>query len=667
MRSNLRATGQPDAAVGGVGNGMGGGIGALAAGGMTAQQIHQLAAAQQQLQQQQSAMPGLVGSSGGGAASAQQAALVQAAAAAGLTLPLPGMNASGTTIAGAPPFPVAAAAAPQPSNVNSSSSVVSGTPTPPLDGAAAAAAADLRNEDQLHRLQCRLHSEGSPSLTAAGLPYGASPPLGDASGAPAAAATAAPRTINRAASSGPMDDDTLDILWGMVMDEGDDSGKKKAGTGRLKRGDSANLETAADLADLFENDDKLGDMLEDAEGMLLADLGSSDGGSDDFDAALADDAIAAALAEDRKKSAAEDDDLYPSGDSASNFARTKPTKTDEEQEMAAIAASAVSAFEQELRDARLAAAAGSASVASANATPEKVAATQAPVAPLPAVSNSYPSLQSQLSTLQQSQAQLQAQQQEAERQIRLAQHQQLEAQLQQRGTLQASQLAQATDLLANQMSGAMAPAPMAPYLDESAVATAATSQEGGSQMSEEKVGEPLPDLLDFTPEVADLPVPADRPPKVMLSSSAPLPAVPSSDTKIFHWHSLAAYVSASVNATDGSILDIHKLDLSPVKQINPYTFRSSVPVTAMTPGERRIIVVAVQLYAGTNPICEGVAAGVAAALQQAWAIAVKSNGSGEIPTHVTKPTFTDSTELSSGQIKLLTQFSDDLFTFRRPV
>lgn len=451
----------------------------------------------------------------------------------------------------------------------------------------------------------------------------------------------------------------------MVMDEGDNSGK--AGAGRLKRGDSTNLETAADLADLFENDDKLGDMLEDAEGMLLADLGSSDGGSYDFDAALADDAIAAALAEDRKKSAAEDDDFYPSGDSTSNFARNKPTRADEEQEMAAIAASAVSAFEQELRDARLAAAAEGASVASANATPEKVAPMQAPVAPLPAVSNSYPSLQSQLSTLQQSQAQLQAQQREAERQIQLAQHQQLEAQLQQRGTLQASQLARATDLLANQMSGAMVPVPMAPYLGESAVATAATSQEGGSQMSEEKSGDPLPDLVDFTPEIADLPVPADRPPKVMLSSSAPLPAVPSSDTKIFHWHSLAAYVSASVNVADGSILDIHKLDPSPVKQSNPYTFRSSVPVTAMTPGERRIIVVAVQLYAGTNPICEGVAAGVAAALQQAWAIAVKSNGSGEIPTHVTKPTFTDSTELSSGQIKLLTQFSDDLFTFRGPM
>ena len=684
LRSSLRSTGQPGAAagIGGVGNGLGGGIGALAASGMTAQQIHQLAAAQQQLQQQPT-MPGLVGSSAGmggvneqsggaaaAAAAAQQAALIQAATAAGFAMPLPGMNAPETAVAGAPPFPLPAAAAPpQPSNVNSSSSVVSGTPTPPLDGAAAkaAAAADLRNEDQLHRLQCRLHSEGSPSITAAGLPYGASPPLGDASGAPAAAAAGATaaRPMNRAASSGPMDDDTLDILWGMVMDEGNNSGK--VGAGRLKRGDSANLETAADLADLFENDDKLGDMLEDAEGMLLADLGSSDGGSDDFDAALADDAIAAALAEDRKKSAAEDDDLYPSGDSASNVARTKPTRADEEQEMAAIAASAVSAFEQELRDARLAAAAEGASVASANATPEKVAPTQAPVAPLPAISNSYPSLQSQLSTLQQSQAQLQAQQREAERQIQLAQHQQLEAQLQQRGTLQASQLAQATDLLANQMSGAMAPAPMAPYLGESAVATAATSQGGGSQMSEEKLGDPLPDLVDFTPEIADLPVPADHPPKVMLSSSAPLPAVPSSDTKIFHWHSLAAYVSASVNAADGSILDIHKLDLSPVKQINPYTFRSSVPVTAMNPGERRIIVVAVQLYAGTNPICEGVAAGVAAALQQAWAIAVKSNGSGEIPTHVTKPTFTDSTELSSGQIKLLTQFSDDLFTFRGPM
>ena len=298
-------------------------------------------------------------------------------------MPLSGMNAPGIAVAGAPPFPLAAAAAPpQPLNVNSSLSVVSENPTPPLDSAAgkaaaaSAAATDLRNEDQLHRLQCRLHSEGSPSITAEGLPYGASPPLGDASGAPAVAAVAGATSalpMNRAASSGPMDDDTLDILWGMVMDEGNTSGK--AGAGRLKSGDMANLETAADLADLFENDEKLGDMLEDAEGMLLADLGSSGGGSDDFDAALADDAIAATLAEDRRKGAAEDDDLYPSSDSASNIARTKPTKADEEQEMAAIAASAVSAFEQELRDARLTAAAGSASVASANATPGKMAPT----------------------------------------------------------------------------------------------------------------------------------------------------------------------------------------------------------------------------------------------------------------------------------------------------
>ena len=656
LRSSLRSTGQSvGAAGGGIGDGMGGGIGALAASGMTAQQIHQLATAQQQLQlqlqQQLPVMQGLVGSAGGSVgmggvnqsaaaaatAAAQQAAILQAAATAGLAFPLPGINAQALgPMLGAQPFAAAPAAAALPSNVNSSTSVVSATPTPPLDGAApaavkAAAAADLRNEDQLHRLQCRLHSEGSPSLNDAG----------------ASAAAAAGRPMNRPASSAPMDDDTLDILWDMVMDEGNDSGGK-TGTGRLKCGDSFNLETAADLAELFENDDKLGDMLEDAEGMLLADLASSDGTSDDFDAALADDAIAAVLAQD-----------HTADEDASRFALGKPSRADEEQEMAAIAASAVSAFEQELRDARRAESAGSAGVASANATPEKVAPEQALVAPTPAVSNSYPSLQAQLSALHQTQVQLRVQQGEAERQIQSAQHQQLEAQLQQRGTLQASQLAQATDSLAGQMSGAMAPGRKAPYRGKSAAA----ASEGKVH-----VGEPLPDLVDFTPEVADLPIPADQPPKVMLSTSAPLPVVPSAETNIFHWHSLAAYVSASVNAANASVLDVHKLDLSLVKQINPYTFRSSVPVTAMTPGERRIIVVAVQLYAGTDPICEGVAAGVAAALQQAWTIAVGPSGSGGVPpAQVTKPTFTSSMELSSGQIKLLTQFSDDLFTFRGPV
>jgi hypothetical protein len=183
-------------------------------------------------------------------------------------------------------------------------------------------------------------------------------------------------------------------------------------------------------------------------------------------------------------------------------------------------------------------------------------------------------------------------------------------------------------------------------------------------MSEEKLGDRLPDLVDFTPEVADLPVSAEAPPKVMLSCSGPLPPIPLADGKIFLWHSLAAYVSASVNAADGAVLDILKLDLSPVQQINPYTLKTSVPTTAMLPGERRIIVFAVQLYTGTNPICEGVAAGVAAALRQAWAIAVQADGTGAVPTLAKKPIFMNTTDLASGQIKLLTQFSDDTFVLR---
>ena len=88
----------------------------------------------------------------------------------------------------------------------------------------------------------------------------------------------------------------------------------------------------------------------------------------------------------------------------------------------------------------------------------------------------------------------------------------------------------------------------------------------------------------------------------------------------------------------------------------------------MTAGERWIIVVAIQLYAGTNPICEGVAAGVAASLQQAWALAVQADNPGSVAaTLAKKPVFMNSVDLGAGQIKLLTQFSDDLFIFRAAV
>lgn len=516
----------------------------------------------------------------------------------------------------------------------------------------------LRNEEQLSKLQVQLHQqeqEAKDQQTRV---------TNNTSAAVYAAAPAPADTVRSDLNSKAMDNDTLNILWGMIVEEG---GGGPTGNG-IAGDTKAGVESAGALADMLDDDEKIGDMLEDAEGLLFTagDIGSDVEGSINFDYDVAADAVADVLSQtDRKRSA--DDTLD------NTFEAEAGVGTEEENHMAAITASAVSAFEQELRDARTAAPSAPAAPASLG-TSNAPTGLSPPVAynpPVPATSPAYPSLESQIAALQTRRLGLLEQQQEAERQIELAQHQHLQQQLQQRGTLQPAQLAQATGVLEQQMRsqtmnnvGTAASSSAVPVPGVTSREASLEGSQVGSQMSEEKLGDRLPDLVDFTPEVADLPVSAEAPPKVMLSCSGPLPPIPLADGKIFLWHSLAAYVSASVNAADGAVLDILKLDLSPVQQINPYTLKTSVPTTAMLPGERRIIVFAVQLYTGTNPICEGVAAGVAAALRQAWAIAVQADGTGAVPTLAKKPIFMNTTDLASGQIKLLTQFSDDTFVLR---
>eukprot|EP00957_Ditylum_brightwellii_P049666 3766213-Ditylum_brightwellii.AAC.1 len=111
-------------------------------------------------------------------------------------------------------------------------------------------------------------------------------------------------------------------------------------------------------------------------------------------------------------------------------------------------------------------------------------------------------------------------------------------------------------------------------------------------------------------------------------------------------------------------LQIKAVDLSVLKKLNPYTYRCTVPIDAKLPGERLLILVGVRLYSGTDPVCQGVGAGVAIALQAAWrtAFTISKKGSSS------RPTFTRN-QVASGpganaNIQLLSQLSEDSFLFQ---
>jgi len=171
--------------------------------------------------------------------------------------------------------------------------------------------------------------------------------------------------------------------------------------------------------------------------------------------------------------------------------------------------------------------------------------------------------------------------------------------------------------------------------------------------------EPLPSIADFSPVEMHV----GEGSKILVCCSAPLSPVPHEDNdSMFTWHTLVAFVAANIDRPN-EISESTLVDLAPASILNPYTFRCFSPKTAKWPGKRRIIALGVRLYAGTDPVCEGVAASVASALA-----ASQKKAAERAPHDQISPFFTidsrESMNSSSFILQILSQFSDDYFHFK---
>jgi len=189
--------------------------------------------------------------------------------------------------------------------------------------------------------------------------------------------------------------------------------------------------------------------------------------------------------------------------------------------------------------------------------------------------------------------------------------------------------------------------------------------------------EPLSEVVDFTPEHADVVAANRKPIKVVLSCSEPLADIPPGSDRIFKWHTLSAFVDVSVRGGPSKpSFEIKSVDLSAVRKLNPYTYRCTVPKNVKVGGDRRIVIVAVRLYAGTEPVCEGVSAGVAVSLQQSWRDALAADPSSGGVDDLNRPALRGGSKsgIMAGaanggatggpNIRVMTQLSEETFEFR---
>lgn len=476
----------------------------------------------------------------------------------------------------------------------------------------------LRNAQQLHNLQRQLHRDEAMAGFAAGQQQKKQTTVGNSS----------KKETQLESSGSKFDDDTMDILWGMVVEEGD---------GDLE----SVLKTSSDLGasdnyarvDLAEDGAEEGDDLDMKEGIAAA-------------AASAVSAFEGELYAAAKKT-------LDNGSGASKGAT-----------MAAELAAAVEAAVEQQPE--------------ANENEQKMATGNAPAAALPTSTlpaAALPSLQ-QLETLQRQQ-----------------QQQMLQLQLQAQMRTEQEALPQMQQLLMEAQkqppwSAGPSPNQVAIPLGQSNVAQSSVLQQAVTQIgkpAEKEVSktsttsdvpmnkksntplqrDPLPAIVDFTPEHALITQEKRKASqKIVLSCSAPLPTIPDEDATIFMWHLLAAFVDTGSAGNNRNDLKIRAVDLSPAKQLNPYTHRCTVPTGATIPGGRFIILVGVKLYSGTNPVCEGVAAGVAVALRSAWqsAASSQSHNTSNRPTLLSSPLDMSSGD-AHGNIQILSQLSEDMFVF----
>eukprot|EP00591_Stephanopyxis_turris_P011656 CAMPEP_0195508136 /NCGR_PEP_ID=MMETSP0794_2-20130614/1425_1 /TAXON_ID=515487 /ORGANISM="Stephanopyxis turris, Strain CCMP 815" /LENGTH=1245 /DNA_ID=CAMNT_0040635023 /DNA_START=59 /DNA_END=3796 /DNA_ORIENTATION=- len=174
----------------------------------------------------------------------------------------------------------------------------------------------------------------------------------------------------------------------------------------------------------------------------------------------------------------------------------------------------------------------------------------------------------------------------------------------------------------------------------------------------------LPEIVDFTPDHAL--IRRKKSTKMVLSTSETLSKIPEGDA-VHTWHLLAAFIdivpvnpaSSSSNVSD---VVFKNVALASLRMLTPFSFRCELPNGVPQPGFRSIILVGVRLTAGFDPLCEAVCSAVALAMQSEWRGApANSSYRRMIGNNISGPTFLSPP--SGTNILLYSQFSKEFFEF----
>jgi len=168
------------------------------------------------------------------------------------------------------------------------------------------------------------------------------------------------------------------------------------------------------------------------------------------------------------------------------------------------------------------------------------------------------------------------------------------------------------------------------------------------------------EIVDVTPSQAH----TNQVTKVVISCSDPI-AHPGNDSQnsTFSWHTLAAFVAIEKDSdTNGPRAT--SVDLIQTKTLNPFACKAELP-PFLKADDRYIIIVAVFLDDGVDPICQGIAASIGLVLEQSWSEHMK-NRSNSSESWLRLSSLSQTVVEGRPFIRLLTQMSKEKFSFVTP-
>jgi len=169
----------------------------------------------------------------------------------------------------------------------------------------------------------------------------------------------------------------------------------------------------------------------------------------------------------------------------------------------------------------------------------------------------------------------------------------------------------------------------------------------------------MANIVDITPDSSFI----NEKTNIVISCSEPVSNPGSDQTSgAFAWHTLVTFVSISKDEKNHP--KAGAIDLFPLTRLNPYTCKCELPPDSLVPGDRLVIIVAVFLESGTDPLCQGVAASIGLVLEQSWAEQIETESDPKSWLHLSSPSY--SVVKDRPFIKLLSQMSQDMHHFKEP-